>query len=244
MGYGGYHPYPRRFGGGRPRLRLIHDALNAARGTALDASDPENLVWLENMAHARAVCFDGYGTNDRMALQWDPDRVTDFLPRWEKIFGIRPAPSATAHERRVELRKRWRRFLDASALHSRLYGRLQSELGDVFVAIEYIDVANALVYAPDATYPWGAVLDGYPWYSTVAHILVLLQKPTGYSEGDFYDQAAKILPATDGLLPAWCTIDWYRAPASGVPVSVSGGPSMAGFFLDNDHNLDNSVFDV
>lgn len=243
MSFGGYAPYPRRFGGGRPRLQIIHDALNAARGTALDATNPDTIVWVENMAYARAICFDGYGTNDRLAMQWDPDRMTDMLSRWEKILAIVVPPEATEQERRAEVKKRFRRFLDASGLHSRLYAKLRDELGDVFVAIEYIDVSIATIYAPNASYPWGTVQPGHPWYSTVAHILVLTQKPDGYTDGEYYEAVGKIVQITDGFLPAWCSISWYRAPTGGAAINVSGGPSQAGFYLDQTANLDNQVID-
>ena len=242
MPYGGHFPYPRRFGGGRPRLRIVHDALNAARGSALDASNSSTVAWVENMAHARAITFDGFGTNERLSLQWDPDRMTAFLPRWEKILGITPAPNAPEKTRRDEVRKRFRRFIEAASLHSRLTARLQQELGELFVAVEYLDIANAVVHAPDVNYPWGTVVNGYPWYSTVAHILVLLRKPIGYSEGDFYAGAAKVFPATDGLIPAWSTIRWYRAPLGYPAITVSGGPSQGGFYLDAPANLDNNCF--
>ena len=240
MSYGGHFPYPRRFGGGRPRLRIVHDALNAARGTALDASNSSTVAWVENMAHARALTFDGYGANERLAMQWDPDRMTAFLGRWEKILGIRPAPGTPDKTRRNEVRKRMRRFIEASSFHSRVVARLQQELGNVFVAVEYIDVSNAVVHVPDTSYPWGTVAAGSPWNSTVAHILVLLQKPTGYSEADFYLAAGKVGPAIDGLIPVWTSWDWYRAPSGGPAITVSGGPSQAGFYCDDDHNLDNS----
>ncbi len=243
MGYGGYFPYPRRFGGGKPTLHVVHESLNAARGSALDASNSSTIVWVENMAYARAITFDGFGINERLANQWDPDRMTAFLGRWEKIFGIVPPPNSTEKERREKVKLRFQRFIDACAFHSRLRARLVQELGNFFVAIEYIDVNNAIVHVPDDTYPWGTMVDGYPWYSTVAHILVLLQKPTGANESEFYTAAGKVPMACDGLIPAWCTLDWYRAPATSVPITVSGGPSQAGFYLDNEHNLDNSVFD-
>jgi len=244
MSYGGYHPFPKRYGGGRPRLRIVHDALNAARGTALDASNSSTTAWVESMAHARAIAFDGFGTNDRLSMQWDPDRMTAFLSRWERILRIIPAPNSPEKTRRDQVRKRLRRFIEATAFHSRLFARLKQELGDPFVAVEYIDVANAVVHAPDPQYPWGTVVPGYPWYSTVAHIIVLLQKPAGYAEGEFYAAAAKVFPATDGLIPAWATINWYRAPEGYPAISVSGGPSQGGFYLDAEHNLDNSCFDV
>lgn len=242
--YGGYAPYPRRFGGGRPLLRILHDALASARGSALDATNSSTVAWVETMAHARAMCFDGFGTSRRLAMQWDPARTTDMLGRWEKLFGITGAPGATDHERRQVLVQRWRRFLDASALHSRLVTRLVLAVGEIFTAIEYISYANAVIHVPDLSYPWGDEAPGRPWYSTVAHVLVRLTKPAGYSEAAFYAAAAKIHPALDGILPSWCTADWYRAPSTGPAIEVSGGPAAGGFYLDDDHNLDNSVFDV
>lgn len=244
MGFGAYHPYPRRFGGGRPRLRIIHDALNASRGSAIDAQSSTTVAWVENMSHARALCFDGYGTNDRLALQWDPDRMTDMLPRWETIMKIRPAPNATEYDRRRMVRAKFRRFINASAFHSRVHAVLTTEIGEYFGAIEYIDIADAVIHVPDTSYPWGTMASGAPWSSNVAKVLVLLIKPEGGSEADFYSVAAKVNTVLDGVLPAWMTFDWYRAPASGAAVSVANGPSQAGFYLDNEHNLDNCVFDA
>ena len=243
MGYGGYHPYPRRFGGGKPSLQVIHDGLNAQRGDAFNPVDG-SVVSIENMAFARAICFDGWGTNARLANQWDPRTTTDMLRRWERIFGIRPDSAASESERRTELTRRWRRFGRVSN-HAAMETELGSRLGSFFVAIEYISLANAFVASPDNSYPWGVVLTrGGTWSSTVAHILVLLQKPPGSSEGEFYDAAAKVYPVLDALAPAWATFDWYRAPDPSLPISVLGGPSMGGFYLDQEHNLDNHVLDV
>lgn len=245
MGYGGFFPYPKRYGGGRPLLRIVQDALGAARGTALDATQTVgSTVWVETHAYARAITFDGYGTNAKVGYQWDPLRMSDFIPRWERIFRIIPSPASSLAQRRTVIYQRFRRFLEATALHARLYARLVQDLGSTFVAIEYIDPTAATIYVPDASYPWGTVNANHPWFSTVCHILVLLQKPPGYSEGDFYAAASRVVTLADGLLPSYVTIDWYRAPSAGPPIAVSGGPSSAGFYLDADANLDNSVFDV
>lgn len=241
MGYGGYHPYPRRFGGGKPALEVIHEDLNAARGSAFDPVEG-TYVWLENMAFARAIYFDGWQTNQRLGHQWDPERTTDMLSRWERIFGIRRDPTKTEYERRVELTLRWQRF-GSLASHSKLVSELEPRLGEYLYGVEYIDLANAIIHVPDGTYPWGTVADGAPWLSTVAHILVRLQKPAGATEGQFYEQAAKVIPTLDPLVPAWVTLDWYRAPADGAPITI-GNVTAAGFYLDNPHNLDNSIFDV
>lgn len=242
MGYGGHFPFPKRFGGGRPRLRLVHDALNAARGTALDASNSDTVVWVENMAHARAITFDGYGTNERLGNQWSPERLTDMLPRWETILGIRPPPGASTKERRDVVKQRMQRFLDATALHTRIQSALRAELGDVFVQLEYISYANAVINVPDASYPWGTPNAAAPWTSTTATLLVLCQKPVGYTEGDYYTAIAKAHPALDQIMPAWMKWHVYRGPQSYPAVNVSGGPSRGGFYFDDPGNMDNCVF--
>jgi uncharacterized protein YmfQ (DUF2313 family) len=241
MPYGGYHPYPRRFGGGKPHLEVMHESLNAQRGSAFDPVST-SLVWLETMAMARAIVFDGWGTNQRLANQWDPRSTTDMLTRWETIFRILPAPDTTEAERRAELTRRWQRF-GHMANHVKMLTELSARLGTFFVAIEYISLANAVVHVPDGTYPWGVFTAGIGWMSSVAHILVLLQKPAGATEGQFYEQAAKVPQILDAIAPAWTTFDWYRSPVS-TPIAVTGGPSMGGFYLDDDHNLDNNTFDV
>ena len=240
MGFGGFHPYPRRFAGGKPQIKVVHDSLNAQRGTAYDATNSETTVWLENHAIARAITFDGWGTNTRLANQRDPLRMTDMLPRWERIFKIVPSPSASDAARRLVVLRRFERFGKTSN-HARLTTALAEQLGDFFVAVEYIPLAVANVNVPDGTYPWGTPNALVPWSSTVAHVLVLLQKPTGASEGQFYEEAGKVKPLLDPIMPAWCTISWYRAPELGAPISIAGGPSMAGFYCDNAHNLDNNI---
>lgn len=243
MGFGGYHPYPRRFGGSANQpLEVMHRALNTARGSAYEPA-VGSLVWLENMAWARALTFDGWGLNQRAANQADPYRTTDMLQRWENIFGIRSTRTLTDAERRVALVRRWQRF-GALASNSKLVTALQDELGEFFGAVEYISLSNAIVVSPDASYPWGVQVDGIPWMSTVAHILVLLVKPAGATEAEFYAAAGKVIPILDPLVPWYVTIDWYRESACHAGIAVPGGPSKAGFWLDCPHNLDNNVFDV
>lgn len=243
MSYGGFHPYPRRYGGGRPALQVQVESLANARGTALDATNPDSIAWLECMAIGRALYFDGWGANQRLAYQWDPRKMTDMLPRWEQILKLRPAPDATEKERRDAVLVRFERFVGV-ANHSKLLTELQAALGDVFVAIEYISRANAVVTVPDGSYPWGTPNADAPWSSSIAHVLVRLQKPAGYTEGDFYDAAAKVVPIFDAIMPADKTVNWYRAPTGGPPVFVVGGPSAGGFYLDQPANLDNNVFSV
>lgn len=249
MGYGGFHPYPRRFGGnrysGKPLTEVVYESLSASRGDAYDTEDGTTIVAIENKAYARALVYDGWEVNARLALQWDPWRITDMLPRWEKVFAIFVPPGASDYARRKEVAKRWGRFGQVSN-HARMKTVLADELGAFFVDLEYISVANAVVHVPDNTYPWGTVVPGITWYSTVSHYLVRLQKPVGAIENEFYDAASKVTGILDPIANAFATFDWYRAPTDPghAPINVTGGPSAAGIYLDEDANLDNHVFDV
>jgi hypothetical protein len=240
--FGGYSPFPKRMGGGRPRVETLTKALAADRGDGFDALNRETIAYTIDTAIARALSA-AWGTNQRLAQLWDPRRMSeDILARWEKILALTPLADETVASRRDRVEAILARF-GQPAWASEITTKLQAEIGDAFVALETISFDNANILVPDGTYPWGAP-GGVPWSSTVAHILIRLQKPTGWSEGDFYDAAAKVVLVLDPLLPAWVTFSWYRAPDTGVAVDVAGGPSAGGFYLDDEHNLDNNVFDV
>lgn len=238
MGFGGYHPYPRRFGGGKPRLQVIHESLNAQRGTSLDASNVDSIVWIEDMALARAISA-AWGTNVRLGNQWDPVRVTDMLPRWETIMRLPLAPSTTKVERREALTAQWERFGSLVNI-GQMSARLTDVLGDVFVSIDFIGYSIAVIHVPDGSYPWGTANTDTPWYSTTMHMLVRTQVPTGYSEQDFLAAVGKVFPILDGIMPAWMTWSVYRPGPVNYP--VTDGPTAGGFYLDTPHNLNWAVF--
>lgn len=222
-------------------MQVILDSLNADRGTALDASNTHSIVYAENMAIARAISAT-WGTNERLGNSWIPARMSeDILERWEAILALAPAPTDTAAVRRQRVAA-----LLARAAHTPnsayLNTILSASLGSAFVGLEFISFDNALIHVPDGTYPWGSVSADMPWSSTVCHILIKLQKPSGWTERAFYDAAAMVGPLLEPILPVWVTFDWYR----GGPISASipGGPSAAGFYLDDTSNLDNELFDV
>lgn len=238
MAYGGYHPYPRRFGGGKPRLQVIHESLNAQRGTAFDTFDPNKIVWIENMAMARAISA-GWSTNARLANQWDPTRTTDMLSRWEKMMQLVVLPESSPTERRANLTEQWERF-GALVNIGRLSSKLQTLLGDVFVALEFVGDSVAVVHVPDNSYPWGTASSTNPWYSTVMHMLIRTEVPAGYSEQDYLGIVGQVFPVLDGILPSWMTWSIYRPGPVSYP--VTDGPSAGGFYLDTPHNLNWQAF--
>lgn len=237
MALGGFNPYPRRMGGGKPRVQVVLESLAAGRGDAYDGVNRETTVYVENMALARAVSA-AWGTNERLSHCWDPARCgEDILARWEKILGLPSLHSLSSSERRARVAA-LNRF-QHQARNGDLVELLENNLGDAFVAIEYIPYALAQITVPDGSYPWGTASVTKPWSSSVAHILVRLQKPAGWTEGQFYQAASRVFSLLDPIMPAWATFTWYRA--GDVSSSTPGGPSAAGFYLDNPHNLDNQI---
>jgi uncharacterized protein YmfQ (DUF2313 family) len=233
--------YPRRMGGGKPTAVLLAESLAAARGTALAASNPTTAVYVETVAIARAIAA-AWATNERLGHQWDARRMTDMLPRWEKIYGLSPSPDDSLNARRLAVEKAQQRVGQA-AIPANVQQALIDALGDVFVALEYLTPTAATIHVPDGTYPFGTVAAGFPWYSTVARVFVLVVQPDEQPDRDFYAAVGRVVEILDPLLPAYMTFDWYRAPQVGAPISILGGPTRAGFYLD-ERNVNESIFDA
>lgn len=241
MTFGGLAPFPRACGGqSGARLKAILESLNAQMGTAYNI-EQSSTVYIRNLAIARLL-NSAWSTNQRLANQSDPKRMTDCLPRWERIYNlpVGSEDSPAARRRRVEehmLR------VGLRPLYSRIVTLMTEKLGAMFVALEWIDISLANVHVPNGSYPWGTVTAGAPWYSTVAHILIRLQKLTWQTDGDYFEASGLVQTLLDPLLPSWVTCTAYRAPEIGTPIEVVGGPSAAGFYLD-EPNVDILVFDV
>ena len=226
-------------GGGTPRTKRILESLIAARGTAIAVGDRTSVAYVETLAVARALAA-AWSTNQRLANQWDARRMTSLLERWESIFAIRSHPDASDASRRhlIELAQA---RVGRAALLTTISAELTDALGAKFVAVEFISVANAIITAPDGTYPYGIVVADMPWSSTVSQILIRVQATA--DETDFYDSVGLIADRLDSLIPAWANWTWYRAPEFGAPSDVVGGPGAGGFYLD-ERNLNESVFRV
>lgn len=231
--FGGMSPFPRRFGGGTPRAKIILESLNADCGDALDATNPDSIVYVENMAIARAIAS-AWSTNARLGNIWQPLRMSEeIVQRWERILALTPGEDDLLTTRRQRIADIFARF-GKPTVAGRIEDLLAPALGDVFVAVEYIAYASARVVVPDGTYSIG-VVGTVPWTSTVSHILVRLQKPADMTEGEFYDAAGRVYELCDPILPAWAAIDWYRA---GSNYSAAGGLSRPGFYVAADLNGD------
>lgn len=102
--FGGYSPFPLRFGGEKPIVETVQAGLDASRGTAYDVST-DSPVWVENNAIARTIA-DVWNTNELLSNQFQPSRMSVLLERWEAIYGILPSPTADASQRRAVIAER------------------------------------------------------------------------------------------------------------------------------------------
>lgn len=225
--FGGFTPWPLRFGGGEPNLRALYESLNLSLGPAYDTSDLSN-VTAETMAEARALDA-VWSANRRMSLQWDPERMTDFMERWETIFGLRPGVSDSIAERRTILQAKFLALIGPSSLED----SVTLLLGASFVEVVRTSLADAYQRWPE---------NGYPddWISNTAHILIRVQYANNQTEAEFLKLMAKLGLMLDDLLPAWTSWDWGAFNEAGAE----------GFFLDDPlgagpppYNLNYETFD-
>lgn len=245
--YGGLSPYPRRCGGGTPRLKIILESVQTSLGTAY-STDSSALIAARNNAIARMISA-AWGTNERLGNIADPYRMhPSLIPRWERIMAIVPPDGATESGRRDAINLRVV-AIGKNPDRQRIYDESTDVLGAAFVDLYYIPNAYAVIHVPDTSYPFGSVVENpygtfgasNPWYSTTAHFLVLTAKPAAMTEGDYHDLLATWTRRMDPIVPTWATFDWYRAPETGAAIAVPDGPSMTGMYLD-ERNLNNSVF--
>lgn len=265
---GGASPSPERYGGGVgntsvPLLQRIYEGIAAARGSAYDQSwPPTTAVGIENMAMARAICFDGYGANERLANNVMPGTATPegCLGRWENILGLVVQPTDTPPLRRARLVAAFASFGKASTLQ-RVRDACSALLGSVFVALVLADPSNAMNFWPGFTGSAGlvsslgpgstAVITGMAGVTGASYgsNLVCSGAPNAGNNGTFPITAVNSPSSVTILNPtahAGDTITWQvvnpLAPweSSIAHVDAHVDPSQAGF-----HNADgtpNAIF--
>lgn len=239
-GFGAFAPMPKRFGSASSTdVKTMHDALTEAMGTAF-SKDRASFVWVENHATARTL-VGMYNSAERLGSVNDPSRMTDTLPRWEKILGL-AAGEQSQNERRVRVAAALSLLSAGTALRV-LDDYLTDLLGEMYLGLEFPDPLTATTYVPGGgTVPGGGptFLDGdtvdaniSPYASSLAHVAILLEKPMEMSEAVFYERASRIHNVIDSLMGAWMNYSVIRDGVNG-----------RGFFLDEPNNLDNQRFRI
>ncbi|MRG98201.1 putative phage tail protein [Polyangium spumosum] len=238
-GLGGFNPAPFKFGAAsQTDLEAIQNAIAEAEGTSL-AVIKGTVKWVENHATAR-VLWELYGATQKLANQWLPEKATDFLPRWEAILGITPSRFDDLEDRRRRVAAKLS-LIGKGTTFQVVNDYLTTILGSIYQGLVFTDPMDATTYVPGGgSVPGGPTfLDGNtidpqlsPYYSTVAYVAILLAKPDSMSEEEFYALAGRIYEDADNLFGAWVAFDWIRDGVNG-----------AGFYLDEDNNLDGQRFD-
>ncbi len=208
----------------------ILDSLLAARGSAYD-TDTGSIVYAECEAVAMAIAS-AWDTNRRLACQFDPSRMSDFLPRWERIFGLRPAPDATLPQRRELVALKFMQ-LGQMPNGSALSDLLATILPDTFLSIVHTPSTTATVHVTaGATIPGGitAAADGL-WSSGIAFVAIETEQPSGMTNAAYRREVGAVHAWLHDALPAWVEFGTFRDGVSG-----------PGFFLDESRNLDEQRF--
>lgn len=226
MPFGGRNPFPFRLGGGKSTQQAIYESLNMGLGTAFDTSDGST-VTAETSADARAIAAI-WSANRRLQNQFDPRRMTDMVPRWEGIFAVRPSTEDSANMRRGRL------VLKFQALGGPLFATLDeictSLLGSLFVSLERTSLADA-----HTNWPGGSPSNLTRWDSTVAHLLVRVVRYdaiVGMTRQEMFDRLREMMAFMRDFTAAFMETDW-----------AWDGTGGAGFYLDEDWNLDGEAFD-
>jgi hypothetical protein len=228
---GGLVPGWQRSGGGTPTLQRVIESFASQLGSSYDTTT--GIVGAQANAFARAICYDGWFLNERLANQWDALRMTDFVARWEKIYALTPSPtdSLTVRRQRIAVAQARTGYGNFQAVND----ALSALLGPLYVTIINTASGSASVFTP-AGWPVGSVdpTGQLDWYSTVAYLAIQVQQPSNWTDSDFYPALGAANVLLDGILPAWVTWSFIRRDVS--------GSTRVGFWLDEGKNLDNEAF--
>lgn len=230
---------PLRLGGEAPVTEVVLESLNDQLGSGYN-TDVDSIVYLLNLAFAQAIAS-AWLLNEVIASQGNPLQLSMFLEREEKMMSLPFDPTLTIQQRRERIREVQSRAGEAVD-YQFVSDNLSRILGPLYVATEFISPSVAVVHVPDGSYPWGTVVPGIPWYSTVAHMLVRTQKPYGWSEGRYRETLGAASKFLNESLPVHMTFTLYHPPEGHTPTNVPGGPSAGGFNLDTNNSLDYCVF--
>ena len=208
----------------------ILDSLNQARGTAYSVYDPTNTntaVYIENYAIAKAI-QDLWESNQRLANQFDPLRMSAFIDRWEKILGIVYNPASSIQQRKAVIGAKM------SILANAPIAQAVADLCSVYLGNMFVEIVNS--YASDncggvpggATVPGGVSLPDDLWFSPISTVAIRTWQVRDkynnylYDERDYITKINELSNVLDGFLPAYILINTFRYLYQGVGTISNG----------------------
>jgi len=187
---GGLAPVPFRSGASSGRsLESILQSLLDARGSAYDTRYG-TAVWGECMASARAI-WAAWEMLRRLSYQRDPSRMTDFLARWEVIFGVSPPFDATPFDRRAIVLRRFQQvgrrvtLGGLNAILAQVYPNVFKSITTTGWAAALSHVRTTIAVPGGVSITAGAATSSNPpiWMSSVHSVLVRVAQPAAPNMG-------------------------------------------------------------
>lgn len=214
-GFGCYNPYPRKLGGGKRPIQVVHEGLLEASDRAgLDVSEG-SVEWCESLAQS-AIIANGYAAAERAHYYLIPRKMTESLPMWERALGIQPPTGSPSYARRREVESRFRALTnnaepDIRDVCSRSTGRC-------YVGVSYVPLGQELTYLPGVN----PGPPGLEWSSSQCTVFVTLTND-GVTQEEYVRRESALAQLLDDFLPGWMAFSIDR-------VDTLDGDS--GFFLD------------
>lgn len=227
------NPLSFELGGGPSPQEQVYTVMFQNVGDGI-RSTPDSLVEKWRFSRARGIA--AFTLDDKAATQAFPDLSTDYLPVWEDILGIVPAPSATEADRQATVLAEYTRTIDAT------YPKLQAALQNLDPLFSILIVPQQYTRttvqgrgfqdwdpaAADASGPpfnlsasngVGPNQTSLPNYATDFIIHVLYDVGAGIISAQAQRTLAEALELLNESLPAWVDFNLFSA---------------CGFILDQD----------
>jgi hypothetical protein len=219
----------------RQDLQEIANSLLNARGQAL-SHDVNSIVWIETQIIARAV-FHAWAANQKLANQSDPNKMSDYLTRWEKILQLLPLPTDSITTRRSRIAAKFSSLNQAPTTQA-ITDLLKANLAGVFAAlINIADTASASAFPGGSSIINSQASTNAEWFSTISSTFIETIQPTYMTDAVYHNLVNQLYGLLTNYLPASCTFDWFLTSFSdngagvgttGKITMVAGSGSMSG----------------
>ena len=192
----------------RADLQQIADSLLAQRGDAI-TTQPGSIIWVETQAWARAL-YSIWANNQKLAYQFDPNKMTAALPRWESIMGLSALPTDTIQSRQQRIAARFK-IINKLPNTPNITDLLVDTLGITFLELINIPATTAYAQFPSGSAITGGITNvvAGPWYSTIQEIFIETIHPPSLTDNEFYAIVNQVFPLLNTYLPAYDQFDWF-----------------------------------
>ena len=192
----------------RDDLQQIATSLLAQRGDAI-TTQVGSIIWVETQAWARAL-YHIWAVNTKLAYQFDPNKMTDFLGRWESIMGLGSLPTDSIQQRQSRIAAGFS-LINKTPNTQNVNDLMKASLGPT-----YLELINTTAPEAYAQFPSGVAITGGitnitagPWYSSCQNIFIEVTNPNSFTNNQFYNTVNQIFPLLNNYLPAYDTFDWF-----------------------------------